>query len=396
MTGQRLSRGLFIAYVVLAVLTLGLVAVGRGGQFDEALLGVLLAGFAVVGRLLTARRPENRVGWILAWIAVLFTLDGFAAEYASGAPASDPRLVVQLAGWLSEWVWYLWLTLVGIALPLVFPSGRLPTPRWRPVAWMGAGAALLGIGCSALKPGRMDVDSAYPLANPVGVSGVGDELSALAAVASVIAGIAFVAGSCALVTRLRGARGVERQQLKWFAYVAALMVGGLVVAGLAAAEGEDTAAVRLLGGVGWTSALGVMAFGIPAATGVAILRYRLYDIDLVIRRTLVYTSLTAALVATYLGSVLLLQLALDPVTSGSSLAVAASTLAVAALFGPARARIQALVDRRFYRRRYDAELTVAEFGARLRDEVDLEALAADLRRTVSDTVQPAHVSLWLR
>jgi hypothetical protein len=395
-TGQGLSRGLFIAYVVLAVLTVGLLAVGRGDQVDEALLGVLLAGFAVVGRLLTARRPDNRVGWILAWIAVLFTLDGFAAEYASRAPASDPRLLAQLAGWMSEWVWYLWLALVGIALPLVFPSGRLPSPRWRPVAWMGTAGTLLGIVCSALKPGRMDVDADYPLDNPLGLAGAGDELSALAAVASVMAGGAFVGGGAALVVRLRRAHGVERQQLKWFAYVAALMVSGLVVASLAVAEGEDTDAVQLLGAIGWMSALGLMAFGIPAATGVAILRHRLYDIDLVIRRTLIYASLTAALVASYLGCVLLLQLALDPVTSGSSLAVAASTLAVAAMFGPARARIQALVDRRFYRRKYDAELTVEEFGARLRDEVDLETLAADLRRTVSDTVQPSHVSLWLR
>jgi hypothetical protein len=392
---QALGRGLLAVYAVSAMAAV-VVSLAWAAEPDEAVLAVLLAGFAVAGRLLTARRPDNAVGWVLAWAAAILAVDGLAVVYAAGAPTSAPRASVEAAAWVSDWIWYLWVGLVGVALPLLFPGGRLPSRRWRKVAWAGAAGTLLGLVSAALRPGRIDVDSAEPIENPFGLAGAADELSAMAAVAAFLTGGAFLCGGAAVIGRLRRARGIERQQLKLFAYVLALMATGLVVASVVAATGEENGAAGLVGAVGWLSAIGMVLIGIPVATGVAILRYRLYDIDLVIRRTLIYGALTATLVASYLGSVLMLQLALDPVTSGSSLAVAASTLAVAALFRPVRARIQAIVDRRFYRRRYDAARAVEEFGVRLRDEVDVEALGSELREVVSQTMQPAHVSLWLR
>jgi hypothetical protein len=211
-----------------------------------------------------------------------------------------------------------------------------------------------------------------------------------------------VLAAASLVVRFRRSRGVERMQLKWFAYIGTLTAFGLALAMLAVFFGtqppEDGGGTWLdiVGAVGWFLALGTIVLGIPAATGIAILRHRLYDIDVVINRTLVYGALTATLAAAYLGSVLLLQLALGPLTEDNGLAIAGSTLGVAALFRPARARIQAGVDRRFFRRKYDASQTLAGFGSRLRDEVELDALSAELRTVVVDTMQPAHVSLWMR
>jgi hypothetical protein len=255
-----------------------------------------------------------------------------------------------------------------------------------------------------LAPGPIDTDAAREVDNPFGVEAADALLSFGRGVTDLLAAVAFIAATASLVVRFRRSRGTERQQLKWFAYAGGVAALGLALAflqvffGLDESDrGEEAAGwLEAVGTVGWFTALGAITIGIPLATGLAILRHRLFDIDVVIRRTLVYGALIATLLASYLAGVLLLQLALSPLTEDNGLAIAGSTLASAALFRPASARIRELVDRRFYRRKYDAAQTVERFGARLRDEVELDSVVGDLRGVVTETMQPAHVSLWLR
>jgi hypothetical protein len=234
--------------------------------------------------------------------------------------------------------------------------------------------------------------------NPLGATGAwADLVTAVGIVGDVLAALGFLLAMLALVLRLRRSSGVERQQLKMFGYVVSLATVGLVMAIATEVAGEDSATwVYVVGATGWFAALLCIVVGIPVAVGIAILKHRLYDIDVVIKRTLVYGSLTAMLALSYLGMVLVFRLVLAPMTEGSDLAVAGSTLAVAALFRPMRSRVQAVVDRRFFRARYDAAQTLQGFAGRIRDELDLETLGVDLRQAVRDTMQPAHVSLWLR
>jgi hypothetical protein len=265
----------------------------------------------------------------------------------------------------------------GTFLPLLFPTGRPLTPRWAVVVWLAAVAVALSFVSSAFKAGPLD--GAPAVDNPLGID------SPAVVIIGKIGGFllipALVASILSLVLRFRSSSGVERQQIKWVASAALLLP--LAATGLG-----------LGGEASWPLILIALVI-VAIAVTIAMLRYRLYDIDVVINRALVYGCLTATLVATYLASVLLLQLALEPFTQGSGLAVAASTLAAAALVRPARTRIQAIVDRRFFRRKYDAALTLERFGARLRDEVDLDTVRSDLRTAVAETMQPAHVSLWV-
>jgi hypothetical protein len=393
----------YVAWTLFALfiaLVLGSTAATLAGPApDEDVFFVAVVGYAFVGALVAARQPANPIGWLLLAIGILLSLGAlvdanllFEDAFARGVSA-----------WLSDWTWYIWLTLAGIFLPLVFPNGQVLSPRWRPVLWLGVAALVLSVVGSAFDPGRIDVDSAVPVDNPFGIGGsVGDAMPVLSRVGDVLAALAFALAAASLVVRFRRSRGIERQQLKWFAYVGLLAAAGLAVAmaavlfGTQPGEEGGGTALDILGAVGWFTALFAIVIGIPVATGMAILRHRLYDIDVVINRTLVYGALTATLLASYLGLVLLLQLALGPVTEDNGLAIAGSTLGVAALVRPARGRIQELVDRRFYRRKYDAGQTIERFGVRLRDEVELDALSAELRGVVAETMQPAHVSLWLR
>jgi hypothetical protein len=342
-------------------------------------------GLATLGALVAVRLPGNPIGWLLTGQGVLLAAAFFASGYADYALLADPGALPggQWAVWFLSWSFLLPLVSGPTLLFLLFPTGRAQSHGWRWVVWVAVAAAGVAVAGLAFQPGELDYEP--PVANPLGAGAFEGVVSAAATAGQVVALLTLLAAALGMVARLRRARGVERVQLKWFAYAAAIVAIAFPMAAVGTTEGP-------LADVLWGFAL-LSFMGIPAAAGIAILRYRLYDIDLVIRRTLVYAALTATLAGGYLVCVLLAQLVIG---AESDLAIAVSTLAMAALFGPARARIQGAVDRRFYRRRYDAAQTLEAFGARLRDELDIDALGADLNRVVRDTVQPAHVSLWLR
>ncbi len=375
---NRLALSLFA--LVLALLALaGLLGLGLEPAFGLVGWHIFAVVLATVGLLVASRHPSNSMGWLFLGIAVLQGFVELCQAYGLRA-AQDGLPAGEFAEWVTAWFWIFTATLLVLVVVL-FPDGRLASRRWRIVP------ALAFAGCALAVPGfalSTDADEFAGGENPFAVQGLVIDVLAVTGVYIVLA--ALLASAASLFFRFRRARGVERQQLKW---VASAAVVGALAMGISA---------PLLPEWTWPAeALTLVSIAlIPIAAGIAILRHRLYDIDVVINRTLVYGALTATLALAYLGSVFLLQLALRPLTKESGLAIAASTLAVAALFRPARERIQRIVDRRFYRRKYDAARTLERFGARLRDEVDLDALGADLRTVVNDTMQPAHVSLWLR
>lgn len=341
---------------------------------------------ATAGAVVATRLPTNAVGWILLAIGVGTGIMLVCIAYAELGFLNqpDPHSSVVYASWVTYWIGVPTFYGSTAFLLLLFPDGHLPSPRWRWVARFVGTAIIVATVASALWPAKLDRGFANPL-TPQNDT-VADFLHQFYDATDWLAPPIMLASAAGLVVRLHRSRGAERLQLKWFAYVATVAAIALATSVIGPPVISD---VAFLGGL-------VALVGFPITIGMAILRYRLYAIDVVINRTLVYGTLTVALGAAYLAGVLLFQLALSPLTKESGLAIAASTLAVAALFRPARTKIQGLVDRRFYRHRYDARRTLDEFGVRLRHELDLETLAADLRGVVHDTMQPAHVSLWLR
>jgi hypothetical protein len=385
-------RSTWVAWSVLAIFVAGYgvgvpLSAARGHLQEDSTFLLAFAAFMAVGVVIVAHRPGNAVGWIFSAIGLLTAIGVVATEYAARAnlaqPPAPPGAV--LAAWYTSWWWYPTYALVLVFTPLLFPTGRLLSARWRPVA-VAAVAATVGITTlSALKPTLQDEN--YTVRNPIGLAGVQDpEESAVGTVLFGLLLVCMVAAALSLVLRFRRSQGVERQQLKWFTYAGALMILSLLVGDYLLPQGGG---VEVLAGL-------IIAL-VPVAAGIAILRYRLYDIDRLINRTLVYGALTALLGAVYAGAVLVLGQGFGGVGGEPpSWAVAGVTLAVAALFQPARRRIQAVVDRRFDRRKYDAAKTVETFSARLREEIDLDTLSAELLAVVNQTMQPTRVSLWLR
>jgi hypothetical protein len=343
---------------------------------------IAIASCAIVGALILHRDPGHRIGWILCAAPLLIGLSGVTTGYADVTDGHGAGRTA--AAWVSQWSWMAGLGLPVTFLGLLVPDGRLPSRRWRPFLWLACAQYSLLVVGAALAPGVLD--KKWGIDNPVGVRYAQFLLAGgLIAVPPVLP-----AGIAAAVVRFRRGSVVERQQLKWIvaAFAGAVGLGalnGLVTDLYPAFHGAPEAIIWLT----WST--------IPIAFGVAILRYRLYEIDVIIRRTLVYAALVAILATLYLGGVASLGWAFRSATGQSSaLAVTLSTLAVAAAFQPVRRRVQAGVDRRFYRSAYDAGSAVAAFTGRLREEIDLDALRGELLETIADTVQPTHAGVWLR
>jgi hypothetical protein len=343
-------------------------------------------GCATAGAIISSRLPGNAVGWIFLAIGVLLGLLFAVGAYAD--LAIDMGYDSLPGGWIAAWIgtWIFIPAAFGLPmfLLLLFPDGRFISRGWRLAGWVLGATVIFAAASKALVPGRIPPGLDNPLA-PSGVAG--EVFRVLDSVTDALALPAFALAVAGLAVRLRRSRGVERQQLKWFTYCAALVGAGF---------GMGVFITGPVGGLAFLVGLLALA-GLPVAAGIAILRYRLYDIDVIVNRTLVYGSLTVSLVALYIASVVSLQYVFRILTGGGSqLAIVASTLVIAALFNSLRRRIQSFIDRRFYRKKYDAAKTLEEFSAKLRDETDLEQLNSELLSVAQATMQPEHVSLWLR
>ena len=401
-----------VANVLLQVLSEAAreeVSVGSaaGGAIAELVVGVPLLAFPLVGALIATRRPRNPIGWILLVDGLLWMLLDTLVNYGTygvAKPGSVP-FPVAIAS-LSNWLWVPAVGLLGTYLLLLFPNGGLPSRRWRPLAWLsGVVILVLSVG-RMLEPGPLEtLEHLKGVQNPLGLEGA-SWLTDAGFVVLPLLPLCMVASALSLVLRYRRSGGEEREQIKWIAFAGSFMVmlylavmsAGLVVWLVSGPEAP------MLDELSWWGPLQeyvlVLSFtAVPVAIGFAVLKYRLYDIDILINRTLVYGALTASLALVYFGGVATVQAIFRALTGQEQqpqLAVVVSTLVIAALFSPLRRRIQGFIDRRFYRRKYDARKTLEAFSAKLRDETDLDALSDDLVGVVRETMQPSHVSLWLR
>jgi hypothetical protein len=359
-----------------------------------SVVDVLLLAYATVGALVASRRPSNAIGWIFCAVGLALAVGMAASGYADYAlyGEGDALPAPELAAWLSVWLNILVLFVAPCVLFLLFPDGRPLSARWRPAVWLVAATGGGIFFTLAFSPGELD-EYTYPgLANPLGVGGAaGDVLSAAESTGNGILPIAIFVSISSMIVRFRRSGGMERLQLKWVAYTAALTAASFLLSFAL----PDPVPQGIQDAVFF---LGVASFAaIPVAAGIAVLRHRLYDIDALINRTLVYGLLTLSLAIVYVGGIVLTQGFFRALTGQETrLAVVASTLAMAALFGPLRRRVQTFIDRRFYRRKYDAAKTLEVFSARLRDETDLDTLGEHFVGVVSEAVQPAHARLWLR
>ncbi len=387
----RRQRRLRVAAWVLLAFTIGMTVTSEildrvsgtapdGGWLEDLLLMAAFTAFPAMGALIVQRRPDNLIAWLMLWVGFQTGILIWGASYAQyGLVYRDEATPgATLAAWIEAWAWFPLIMVIPTFLLLLFPNGRLPSPRWRPVAWL-SGALVVFAAVISMVEERL-VGEGYSIPNPIGISGLGDTEDTVFTALGPVLLVAIVLSAASLVVRYRGAAAQERQQLKWVALAGSAFAVLVPLGDL----------VRLPGFL-----FPLLVMGIPVSIAMAVLRYRLYDVDRIISRSVAYALLTSLLVGGYFLSVLVLQSIL-PLPEKSPLIVAVSTLLVVAAFGPLRARIQRIVDRRFNRSRYDAALTIESFGRRLREEVDLEALTADLMRVVDTTVRPAHLSLWIK
>src|SRR5215204_4212998 len=384
---------LSIALTALALLLLALIlSHPHTHTFDDWLGSTLNAVFySSVGAIVASRRPENLVGWLLCLWALSESISHFSAQYAIYALLARPDSLPagEAFAWVSSWLVFITIGFSVLSI-LLFPTGRPPSRRWRWVTWLTVAFIFVGAISGAFSSGP--VEGLGPIRNPLGIEGFSNIYNSI--LLNMAALVLVVAAALSVFVRLHRATGIERQQIKWFAYATAAAVMGLVPAEII----PDVIDVPL-----WFERIGNAIFllvipAIPISMGIAILRYRLYDIDIIINRTLVYGTLTAILAGIYFGGVTATQALFRALTGQEKLpqiAVVASTLVIAALFNPLRRRIQSFIDRSFYRSKYDAAKTLEGFSEKLRNETDLDALSDDLTRVVSETMQPAHVSVWL-
>jgi hypothetical protein len=356
---------------------------------------LLFMSFATVGALVASRQPGNLIGWIFCVLGLFLPLANASEEYALYALVTQPGSVPggEVMAWLSAWfAGAINFAMLAFVL-LLFPDGRLLSRRWRFAVWVNLVAVLL-IFVWNFEPGRIESLGLVKVTNPFGVAGADALLNALGGIGFLLVLAVAIAGAISLVLRYRRSKGDERQQIKWFVFAGAIFCAIFAVAPVLWSLPSSPKTEWI-----WPALFLLGSGTIPAATGIAILKYRLYDIDILINRTLVYGSLTALLAAGYFGGVATTQAIFRTLTGQErqpQLAIVVSTLVIAALFNPLRRRIQGFIDRRFYRSKYDAAKTLEAFSAKLRDETDLDALSEDVVEVVRETMQPAHVSLWLR
>lgn len=379
------ATGMVVAVLAGLIGSFSLLAMTPGRRpLDDLSFSLGVAFFTFVGAVIVARQPRNRIGWLFAAIGLLWVTGDLAGRYStySHLTGRGNEVLTFLGAWFGEWYWFGFLMLTFSLLPQLFPDGQPMAGRWATFAKWVSHFTLAAVVLTMFEDELVLIGTNSVVRNPFGIPGFHDIEEGSTALLIFLGGLtAIIGAAAAIIVRFRRSRGEERQQLKWFT----LAVLALVVqfAAQSAFSGEEGHASPLLDGV----ALAL----VPISAAIAILRYRLYDIDLVINRALVYTTLSAILAGAYLGLVVLLQGLLNPVTADSDVAVAGSTLAVAALFRPVRSYVQGFIDRRFYRHKYDARRTLEGFTATLRDDVDLEHLTGDLVSVIHDTVQPSHI-----
>ena len=384
--------------IAVALVLVGFVEALQTNLGNAAFVGVtvpLVVSTVTVGAVLVIRLPRHIVGWLLLVGGLSLAVSigaGALADYGFNVdPGSVPGAVwfAIIAGATGG----TFIGLLGGFVPLFFPTGKLPSPRWRAVALIALVPTFSPVITNLFGPFPVDT---YPagVANPLALGGIGGQLVALLGTVSGVLGVVALACVFAsLVVRYRRAQGAERAQLKWFAYVGLVVVPTLLLA--IVTGGATSGPLAIFTNVAWGVAIGGLTL-LPIAIGIAVLRYHLYEIDRIVSRTIAYGVVTAILAFLFVVVVLAAQAVLGPVTGSNELAVAGSTLLVFALFQPIRRRVQRFVDRRFNRARYDAERTISAFAGRLRAEVDLEQLRAEILATVAQTVEPSSVSLWLR